>query len=193
MRTSTGTQATPDTFGTTIRFRVFDDVDEEEFYGYADDHVTHHQGFSTAPEPLRNAISRGLLELFTNASLHSRALHGIAASGQFFPKKKLMQFCLADAGVGIHHNVGRLINGMDDASAVVWAMQSGNTTRVDDVPGGLGLGDLADFIIRNGGKLILASGLGYVELDKEGMRKRTLAYSFPGTVARVVIRTDGSC
>jgi hypothetical protein len=184
-----------DTYGTTIRFRVFQNKDEEFFYNYTDRYIIHHHYFPAASEALKRKIHEGLLELFANALMHAQSHHGIITCGQFFPNKNTLEFCLADAGIGVHDNVRRFESGISDEEAIIWAMGEGHTTRTrsDGVPGGLGLKMLEDFIRLNNGKLIMASGHGYVEVNASRVTSRTLEYPFPGTVAHIIIQTDDPC
>jgi len=191
----TGASEAYDTYGTTIRFKVFQRKDEDFFYDYTNRYVIHHPSFPVASKALKEEIHRGLLELFVNASTHADSRHGIFTCGQLFPNKNTLEFCLADAGIGIHGNVRKLEPNISDVDAIVWAMQEGNTTRIrtDGVPGGLGLKVLKEFIQHNGGRLIMVSGLGYLEINASGPNTLTLDCPFPGTVAHLAVRTDDPC
>lgn len=190
-----GSPQTPDTYGTTIPFKVFHDHDEEVFNAHVNRYVTHHRSFPAASEALKRKINESLLELFVNACIHSQTRHGISTCGQFFPNRNRLEFCLADAGVGIHGNVRRLEPNLNDVEAIGWVLEAGHTTRDvhDGIPGGLGLKLLKSFIEMNNGRLILVSGCGYLELSATGIQSVRLEHPFPGTVAHVVIRTDDPC
>jgi hypothetical protein len=85
---------------------------------------------------LTGKFFEGIDELFANSALHSKSKLPITVCGQFFPKSRLLDFAIVDGGRGIGGSVsstGRRFS--DEASAIDWAMQPGNTTRAGDIPG----------------------------------------------------------
>ena len=76
------------------------------------------------------------------------------------------------------------------SAAIAWAMERNNTTRVGDIPGGLGLDILRDFIKLNGGRLIVASEAGYWCQRGEFVEMTDLAFPYPGT--SIVMEIDCS-
>ena len=190
-----GSPPSVDTHDTTIRFKPFGPGLEEEFDGYVQTHVTGHRSFPNGSGPFKQDISRNLVELYVNATLHAEAEHDITVCGQLFPNRNRLEVCIADSGIGIHGAVRRLEPAIKDEEAILWAMQNGHTTRKhkDGIPGGLGLKQLKDFIQQNGGRFIMVSGRGYYELNGNGEKAEAMTCSFPGTAAYVVIRTDDLC
>lgn len=75
------------------------------------------------------AIAQVVLEIFTNAVLHTQTNY-IYTCGQFFPKKHCIDFSIVDTGVGIRNTVnsgtGR---NLDAVNAIRWALVDGNTTK----------------------------------------------------------------
>ena len=143
-------------------------------------------------------MSRGLLkkfresifEIFSNAVLHSRTRLGIFSCGQFFPKQSRLDFTVADLGVGIRQNIKKHTNrALSPENAIIWATKEFNTTKRGNVPGGLGLKILCDFIDLNGGSIQIVSDAGYWQRRDEKTVTKPLSDSFPGTVVSVEINT----
>ena len=143
-------------------------------------------------------ISSGLLkkfresifEVFNNAVSHSGTKLGIFSCGQFFPKREKLDFTIVDLGVGIRENVNKY-GGFELLSeeAIDWATQGRNTTKSGNVPGGLGLKLLCEFIDLNGGRAQIVSDAGYWKREDKKTEKATLANNFPGTAVNVEIYT----
>ena len=78
---------------------------------------------------------------------------------------------------------------MAPEEAIEWATRANNTTKRGDVPGGLGLKLLCEFIDLNGGSLQIVSDAGYWR--RKGRKNKTarLQHAFPGTVVSVEINT----
>lgn len=143
-------------------------------------------------------MSRGLLkkfresifEIFSNAVLHSRTRLGIFSCGQFFPKRDQLAFSVADLGVGMRQNIRRhLGSDLAPEEAIEWATRENNTTKRENVPGGLGLKLLREFIDLNQGCLQIVSDAGYWRRRSRRTTTRRLDRPFPGTVVSVEINT----
>lgn len=63
-----------------------------------------------------------------------------------------------------------------------WAIAPGNTTRLAETPGGLGLSLLRDFIGLNNGRLYIVSGNETYEKNGNKERHKYMHHSFPGTI-----------
>ena len=95
-----------------------------------------------------------------------------------------------DLGVGFRRNVtAYLKKDISSSEAIDWALTGNNTTRSGDIPGGLGLKILREFIQLNAGRLIIYSDTGYWCLSKGATEKRNLTHSFPGVVVTLEINT----
>ncbi len=68
-------------------------------------------------------------------------------------------------------------------------MTGTNTTKSGPVPGGLGLKLLQEFVRKNNGSIIIASGQGYWELRQNRKTLRHLELPFPGTVVNIELNT----
>ena len=137
---------------------------------------------------LERRFFEGIDELFQNCEIHSKTEHGMFACGQHYPRTNRLDFSLVDLGLGFEEVVYRGTgNRMPPAEAIMWAMTGSNTTRAGDVPGGLGLKILREFIQLNGGRLLVVSHKGYWCLHKHGVDKRVLRVPFPGTAVTLEV------
>lgn len=184
----------PDTHRTTLPFAVFDvPVKRGKFHAYLADHM---QG-KDLPQMSDGAMQqfyRSLFEIFANAGEHSKSNLGIFVCGQFFPKKKRIDFTIVDAGVGIVENVRQYtqITDMTPNDAIEWALRSGNSTRTKSHPGGLGFDFIKEFIHKNQGKLQIISEMGYYEFSQGHDKFQILAHEFPGTCVNIEVNTQDS-
>ncbi|MEW2914205.1 hypothetical protein [Leisingera sp. JC11] len=182
-------QSANDTYGTTIPVTAFELSDEVEFAAYTRDQLAR-KTMPKMSKALRERFLEAIDELFANCSLHSKSKVKVYAAGQLFPNERRLLFTISDGGVGIPVSLASSgIEFEQDADAINWAMETGNTSRHGDIPGGLGLGLLKDFIGKNGGRLIFVSRGGYWELEGKNVRKARLGTAFPGTVAVLEIDT----
>ncbi|MDE0029341.1 MAG: ATP-binding protein [Deltaproteobacteria bacterium] len=185
-----GRTKVPDHWGTTISYKRFDADDDRYFARYIEDEFIQRSEIPEMSTGLRKKFCESIFEIFSNAVLHSRTKLGIFSCGQFFPTRSKLDFCVADLGVGIQRNVHRH-TGVDLApeEAIEWATQANNTTKRGDVPGGLGLKLLCEFIDLNGGSLQIVSDAGYWRRKNRRNNKARLRNAFPGTVVSVEIDT----
>jgi len=179
-----------DTWGTTIQYQRFESKDDRFFGAYIEQHF-QNKAIPDMSEPLRKKFWESIFELFSNAVIHSETKLGIFTCGQYFPKKKHIDFAIADLGVGIPQT---LLNKkgltLSPEEAIDWAMEGTHTTKTGSIPGGLGLKLLREFIRLNHGKIQVVSHTGYWEQCTDGsVIKRTLPSSFPGTVVNIEINT----
>lgn len=130
---------------------------------------------------LRQKFFEGLDELFNNATIHSLSTVGIFASGQAYPQKSVLDFSISDLGIGFKANVEKFLKQEIGAcQAIAWAMEENTTTRSGDIPGGLGLAILKEFVELNRGRLTIFSDYGYWNLSAAGIKMLDLKSRFPG-------------
>jgi len=67
--------------------------------------------------------------------------------------------------------------------AIRWALIDGNTTK--NIPGGLGLSTLLEFLRLNQGAMQIVSGLGMVEFKHNQLTDYVLSKSFDGTIVNM--------
>jgi len=185
-----GREKLPDTFGTTIPYMRFDAKDDRFFAGYIEDEFVRRSEMPRMSRGLIKKFRESVFEIFSNAVLHSQTKLGIFSCGQYFPKRNRLDFAVADLGIGIRQNV--LDNtGLDlrAEAAIAWATDGQNTTKRGQIPGGLGLKLLREFIILNGGRIQIVSDSGYWALERGDVTMREMKYKFPGTVVSIEIDT----
>ena len=178
-----------DNYGTAIPYRRFNREDHRYFSSYLNKHLVG-KGIPEMTEGLGRRFKNSILEIFMNAATHSETGIGIFACGQFFPTKQRLDFSIADAGIGIRQKIRKELNlKMNSDQAILWALGEGNTTRRGDVPGGLGLKLLREFVDLNGGRIQIVSDRGYWEFARGRETVKRFDHSFPGTVVNLEINT----
>lgn len=178
-----------DNYGTAIPYRRFNPEDARYFASYLNKHLVG-KGIPKMSEGLGRRFRDSILEIFMNAAIHSETSLGIFACGQFFPTKQRLDFCIADAGIGFRKKIRKELDlAMNSDQAILWALKSGNTTRKGDVPGGLGLKLLREFVALNGGRIQIVSDRGYWEFAAGHETVKRLDRPFPGTVVNLEINT----
>lgn len=180
----------PDNYGTTIPTTGFPLNGEVNFANFSRNNLARKQ-MPRMSEGLTRKFFEGIDELFANASLHSRSAIPIFASGQYFPKHSRLSFVISDGGIGIEGSlsaIGKLFP--SSSKAVSWAMEMNNSSRIGDIPGGLGLAILKEFIKINNGCLMMCSHRGYWEARGEITSAFDLPLPFPGTVVSLDINTS---
>jgi anti-anti-sigma regulatory factor len=175
---------------TVIPFKRFEAFEAVPFAEYTQRHF-QNKGMPKMSTALEKGFFEGIDELFQNASLHSKTKHGVFACGQQFPIQHRLDFSLVDLGLGFQEVIRRGVGkDMPSSEAIEWAMSGRNTTRTGDVPGGLGLKILKNFVRLNGGKLSVVSQGGAWSMDSSGVQRSTLSVPFPGTVITLEVDTS---
>lgn len=185
-----GRERIPDRWGTTIPYQRFDLKDDRYFAGYIERELIQRPEMPAMSPGLLKKFRESIFEIFSNAVLHSRTEKGIFSCGQFFPRRNRLDFAVADLGVGIHRNV-KENTGLDltPEEAITWATQGRNTTKRGQIPGGLGLKLLGEFIDLNGGCIQIVSDAGYWQRANGKTITARLSQPFPGTVVSMEINT----
>ena len=185
-----GRTKVPDYWGTTVSYQRFDVEDDRYFSGYIENEFIHRQEMPDMSRGLLKKFRESIFEIFSNAVLHSRTQLGIFSCGQFFPARNHLAFSVADLGVGMRQNICRYL-GTDLApeEAIEWATRENNTTKRQNIPGGLGLKLLREFIDLNQGYLQIVSDAGYWRRRSRRTTSMRLDHPFPGTVVSVEINT----
>lgn len=173
-----------DVYESTITFSIFKTSQEEDFADYLDEDVLTKIRLNRTQEE-KEMFKTCLQEIFENTRMHANSLY-LYTCGQYYHKKQLVAFTMADLGVTIGENVREKLGyNIIDQDAIDWATQFGNTTKKNG-DGGIGLSVLKDYIEGNG-KLIIFSGKGYWEIEKgKGIFKKTMKYAFDGTIITIV-------
>jgi hypothetical protein len=185
-----GREKIPDHWGTTIPYQRFDVKDDRYFAGYIENELMRRSEIPSMSSGLRKKFRESIFEIFSNAVLHSQTEEGIFSCGQFFPNKHSLDFSVADLGIGICRNVKENAKlDLTPEEAIRWATKENNTTKRGQVPGGLGLALLSEFIDLNGGRIQIVSDAGYWSRAEKKTVTSLLSEPFPGTVVSVKINT----
>jgi anti-sigma regulatory factor (Ser/Thr protein kinase) len=134
-------------------------------------------------------------EIFHNIEDHSEVKIG-SAFAQFFPNVEKIHVVISDYGIGIPAVVRRKVPDATDSQALRLACTEGFTTKENVRNRGAGLPTLIRYVtLRNGGNILLASGKAELSAtnqnDQINIRPRRIRDGFyPGTLVRVILRTD---
>jgi len=180
-----------DTYQTTLPFKIFKLNANEQFYDYLEVYM-NGKGIPKMSNELTKRFRQSLLEIFSNATIHSESDTGVFSCGQFYPKKHRLDFTFADAGIGIVENVRNYTKDskLNSCDAVRWALAEGHTTKQGRQPGGLGLKLIQEFVRINGGKLQIVSESCFYELSSNGTKFEEMKSVFPGTCVNLEINTE---
>ncbi len=166
----------------------FQSGESSRFATYTQRNLTN-KGLPLMTPRLQARVFEGIDELFTNFEIHSRSRPGAWACGQLFPGKGSLEFTIADHGEGIPRIVNAAGHLLSPARAIDWAMTGNNTTRSGDVPGGLGLKVLREFIALNAGALTIASHGGFWSETAGKRVMSSIPNPFPGTAITIMVNT----
>lgn len=185
-----GHEKIPDQWGTTIPYHRFDVKDDRYFADYIETELMNHSEIPKMSSKLNKRFQESIFEIFSNAVLHSHTKLGIFSCGQFFPRRHQLDFSIVDLGIGMRQNIKNIM-GLDlsPEEAINWATSGSNTTKHGQVPGGLGLKILGEFIDHNDGCIQIVSDAGYWKRAKKKIEIGTLTHVFPGTAVNIEINT----
>jgi hypothetical protein len=100
---------------------------------------------------------------------------------------------IVDMGKTIKANVNDYLKtNLTGCDAIQWALVDGNTTKTGNVPGGLGLSIIFEFIKLNKGKVQIVSADGYWEYRKGETEYKLFENPFPGTIVNIEFNLDDS-
>lgn len=182
-----GFEKLPDKFNTVIPYTIFDINNINSFEDYINFGIFNRKDIPKMSEKVKSSIIDNILEIFNNVKEHTHSTK-VYTCGQYYPRSHLLYLTIVDSGETIPYNVQ---NYHEKArikapeKPLEWAMIQGNTTRVAETPGGLGLSLLQDFIDLNNGKLYIVSGKETYEKNSKGRRHKYMDYPFPGTIVTV--------
>ena len=184
-----GFENLPDTYQTTIPFRIFKPNAGLQFNVYLSSNLDG-KGMPAMSSELSKRFRQNVFEIFLNSVIHSQSELGIFTCGQYFPQKQRLDFTIVDGGIGIPESVREYNRINDPVRAIKWALIKGHTTKKGNHPGGLGLSLIREFIRRNNGKIQIVSSLGYCEINENGNSYEIMRYAFPGTCINIEVNTS---
>lgn len=179
-----------DTYNTTVGYKCFGIKDFKPFAEYTRDEFLGNRGFPESSNILKSIIHRHLNEVFANSVLHSETKLGIFTCGQLYPNQKSLDFIISDLGIGFKGRICRYF-GLEvfenEYDYINWALESNNTTRDDDNPGGLGLKQLLGYVKQRNGTLRIVSNQGYWCIQNGKETKLDLHNVYPATSVHIGI------
>lgn len=170
---------------TTIEYRKFSATTEnlEEFEKYTLLNIMNRNDMPTMSPLVKDRIVDNILEIFNNVIDHAET-PDVFVCGQYFVSRKKLVITITDLGKTIKKNVSEYLNRSIDHS-LKWAIISGNSTKSQDAPGGLGISMLLDFLKLNKGCFTLISANEYLEINQKGERTKFIQSNFPGTIVSI--------
>ncbi|WP_124949634.1 ATP-binding protein [Sulfuriferula thiophila] len=178
-----------DVHGTTIQYQKMKPTDGRYFREYVAAQFLHRHELPNMSDGLRKKMTEAMLELFVNAQIHSETKH-IYTCGQFFPARHTIVFSIVDIGIGFAEQFRRRFSKKISAvDAIRWAVEDRHTTKLN-IPGGIGLALLREFVSLNNGLLQIVSHDGFYQYDRTGEKVHTLNKPFPGSIVSVLFRTN---
>lgn len=190
-----GLEETQDIYHTTIPHKKFLVNQSLEFEKYLLLHIFQRDDIPLMSQQAKNTIIDNFLEIFNNAKDHANTKE-IYTCGQFFPKSKMLYFTITDIGRTIKENVESYFSLLNikksDEFCIQWAFQEGNSTRMENSPGGLGLSMINHFVTMNQGRLTIMSADELYECERNRVRFFKMNHSFKGTVVTVGINMNDS-
>ncbi|MBN2745688.1 MAG: hypothetical protein JXR34_03095 [Bacteroidales bacterium] len=185
-----------DTNNTTIKYRKNKLTEEKQIKNFLESELINKPDFPKLSRNAKKEIIRSIFEIYSNAIIHGDCNY-VYSCGQFFPNKipPRIDFTIVDLGKTIQKNVSEfLMSSISGKDAIKWAISENNTTKPksNNIPGGLGLKLMLEFVKMNKGKVQIVSSDGYWQFDKKGEFKDDLETHFPGTIANLEFNLDDS-
>lgn len=189
-----GMEKVQDTFNTVIPYSIFKINQIDEYKEHISTKIFNRKDIPKMSPKVRSLMLDNILELFNNVKEHTSSKE-VYTCGQFFPKSNYLYLTVVDAGETIPYNVNKYFEKFNESppgSRLSWAMESGNSTRITETPGGLGLSFLEDFIRLNKGKLYIVSGNETYERIGRDPKIKYMQHPFPGTIITVAFNMSDS-
>lgn len=126
-------------------------------------------------------VSELMCELVDNFALHSRCVLAVVAM-QYYPNLHRIIFSVGDCGIGIRSSLASnpIFGFLSDRPHYEAALKAFEPLVSRMSEGGTGLTEVKEEIINLNGRLTLATGDGYVIIEKENTRYGQMAYDLPG-------------
>lgn len=168
------------------RFRVSQSMDFKE---YIQTNLINKQRFPQCTPKAAEKIIESIYEIFANAISHTGCKYiyicGESHNHQGVP---MLDMTLVNLGRTIPDNVNNYLGShnqklLSQTDCLKWAFGKGNTTK--DIPGGLGLSILQEFIDLNEGRIQMVSGCSVLDYRNNQFSFFELENPFPGTIVNV--------
>lgn len=145
------------------------------------------------PKP-RVPVNVGLVGEMVSELVHNFALHAegplAAFVMQYYPKARRLDLAIGDCGIGIRASlvtnpVHEALRDRSHSECGVLAFEPGVTRS--STGGGTGLWDVRDAVTAMGGRLVLATGDGWVQASRKGVRYGDMAFDLTGVQVGISI------
>lgn len=177
-----------------IEYRRFGVADTHAFKEYIDTELIRKERFPSCSDKAKLKIIESIYEIFANAVSHSGCNY-VYCCGELHTRKgiTMLDMTFVNLGLSVVENVNTFLMSrgkpqIDSCKTLEWAFVEGNTTK--QVPGGLGLAILKQFIDMNGGTIQMVSGDAMLEINKNIPKDTKLDKWFPGTIVTVEFNCD---
>ena len=175
----------------TVSFQNFNSTDKVGFVNYIENDLLKHRGMPPFSEDLKESILMNLIEVYNNIQIHSKSNEDFYVCGQYYPSKEVLIFTLVDVGIGFLPAIKLKTNDniTDNYSAILWALEKGNSTKLS-CPGGLGLSDLYNYFKSSNGDLQIITGDTFwaIELENTVIKSYNFKSPFVGSILNLVFR-----
>ena len=172
-----------------IAYRQFDINQQNDFKKYIESELINKQRFPKHTETAGKKIMESIYEIYANAISHGECamVHscGECLSGN---ASSSLDMTIVNCGVTIYDKVNQYMRNrklpeLNSCDCIIWALEEGNTTK--NIPGGLGLSLIKEFIRLNEGALQIVSANALFEYRNDKVVMHTLENNFPGTIVNM--------
>lgn len=177
-----------------IEYRRFGVSDTQAFKEYIDVELIRKERFPSCSDKAKLKIIESIYEIFANAVSHS-GCNQVYCCGEVHTRKgrTMLDITFVNLGRSVVENVNNYLKSkgkapMNSCKTLEWAFIEGNTTK--QVPGGLGLAILKQFISMNEGTIQMISGDAMLEINGNVSTDTNLDKWFPGTIVTVEFNCD---
>lgn len=172
-----------------IEYKKFRPDESRDFKSYIETQLMQKQKFPAHTKRAGSLIQESIMEIFVNAVSHGECSY-VYSCGEYDESKipPSLDMTIVDRGHSIPYKVNDFMTrrnwqAMTPCQAIRWALIDGNTTK--NIPGGLGLSTLLEFLRLNQGAMQIVSGLGMVEFRNNRLTDYELSKSFDGTIVNM--------
>ena len=177
-----------------IYYNSFGVSDTLAFKGYVDKELIQKERFPRCTNKAKDKIIESIYEIFANAVSHG-GCDRVYSCGEVHNRnnRTMLDMTFVNLGLSVVDNVNNYMEKknqpvLSSCEALKWAFVKGNTTK--NIPGGLGLDILRQFIEMNKGTIQMISGDAMLEIDGEMPTETSLDRWFPGTIVTVEFNCD---
>jgi hypothetical protein len=175
--------------GNEFPYQEYLTIDTDGFITYLQD-----LWFGRSPVPIDSCVQleaiANVVEIYVNAFEHADSNVGVFVYGQHYHHQGELNLTLVDFGLGIPHKVKTHLNQhlMEASEAIEWALARGNSTGNENVPRGIGLGNLINFVKENDGRLEIFSDDGYSISSRNELLCVKYPRRFYGTLINISLK-----